>query len=268
MATGALAATLALGVASAHADAPIEGIWSFNGGKVGIQAQPNGTFTGTVVAPTKFAECVHPVGELIWTNMTKQPDGSYWGLHQWLYPPSKECVPTPTKGLTAWRVLTTRGGARFLRVCFSEPGSKAQPTIAPDGSTASVTYGCVDSALIAPLPEVTPAQSGRYVKLPSNKSCFGGSKMRIRLRGPNNDPLEKVVVKLKSGKVHRSAKLLKRKKGVVIAILDLRGLSAGSFTVTVRLTTVLGEHLSGKRTYHRCGTGKPHGPHLRHRSSH
>lgn len=259
--TTAITATLAIGAASAHAEAPIEGIWSFNGGKVGIQAQADGTFAGTVVAPTKFADCEHPVGELMWTGMTAQPDGSYWGLHQWLYPPSRGCAPTPNRGLTAWRVLNGSGGSRFLRVCFSEPGSKSQPTIAPDGSTAGATYGCADSALIAPLPEVTPAKFDRYVKLPPNKTCFARSKMRIRLHDPKNDPLVKIVVKLRSGKIVRTAKL-KRRRGVVIATLDLRGLAAGSFTVTVRLATALGEHLSGKRTYHRCGAGKRHRPRL------
>src|SRR5271167_1785233 len=76
---------LALGVASAGAASNIEGIWSFNDGQIGIQRQSNGTYTGTVVIETKFAECTHPVGQEIWTGITEQPDGSYWGLHQWYF---------------------------------------------------------------------------------------------------------------------------------------------------------------------------------------
>src|SRR5277367_5552259 len=74
---------LALGVASAGAASNIEGIWSFNGGQIGVQRLSNGTYEGTVVAATKFAECTHEVGEPIWTGMTEQADGSYVGLHQW-----------------------------------------------------------------------------------------------------------------------------------------------------------------------------------------
>ncbi|HEX8959450.1 MAG TPA: hypothetical protein VF770_06470 [Solirubrobacterales bacterium] len=258
--------TLVLGAASARAEAPIEGVWSFNGGKVAIQAQPAGNFTGTVVAAMKLSECEHPVGELMWTDIAPQADGSFWGFHEW-YEKVKstgECRPDPTRGLTAWRVMPVTGGARFLRVCFSQPGSKSQPTIAPDGTTAGATYGCVDSALIAPLPEkVVPASFDQYVKLPSSRRCFDRSKMRIRVDDPRNDPFVKVVVKLRSGKIVRTAKL-EHRRGAVIAILDLRGLPAGRFTVSVRLTTALGEHLSGRRAYRRCGRGRGHGPHLHH----
>lgn len=264
LACAAALATLALGATSARAEAPIEGVWSFNGGKVAIQAQQGGTFTGTVVSPIKLAECEHPVGELMWTDITPQSDGSYWGFHEWyeMVKSTGECKPDPTRGLTAWRVLPASGGARFLRVCFSQPGSKSQPTIAPDGTTAGATYGCADSALIAPLPEkVVPASFDQYVKLPSSRRCFDRSRMRIRINDPQNDPFVRVVVKLRSGKIVRTAKL-ERRRGGVVAILNLKGLPAGRFTVTVRLTTALGEHLSGRRTYRRCAAGK------RHRHSH
>jgi hypothetical protein len=252
--TAMAAVMLMIGAGSASASAPIEGIWSFSGGKVGIQAQGDGTLVGTVVAPTKFAQCYHPAGERMWTDMSLQPDGSYWGLHQW-YIETDECVANPTLGLTAWRVLRTSSGARFLRVCFSEPGSSLQPTIAASGTSANATFGCVDSSLVASLPVVTTAQFDQYVTLPSNKTCFSRSKMRIRMRDPKNDPLAKVSVKLRSGKIHRTAKL-KRNQGTVTATLSLKGLSGRSFTVAVRLTTVLGNHLSGKRTYRSCAAAK------------
>jgi hypothetical protein len=95
------------------------------------------------------------------------------------------------------------------------------------------------------------------VTLPSNKTCFGHSRLRIHIRDPKNDPIKKVVVKLKSGTIHRTAKL-KRHAKTVTATLSLRGLSGESFTVTVRLTTVLGDHLSGKRTYVSCAKKPPH----------
>src|SRR5262245_43488001 len=79
------AAALGAGAGSAGASAPIEGIWSFTGGRVGIQGQGHGTFVGTVVAPTRFADCTHEVGERMWTGITAESDGSYWGQHQWYY---------------------------------------------------------------------------------------------------------------------------------------------------------------------------------------
>jgi hypothetical protein len=254
----AIAAALAVGAAPAAADAPIEGVWSFNGGKVAIQADA-GALSGIVVAPTKFTQCTHPTGERMWTDMHRRPDGSYWGLHQWFFA-TDDCIPNPTLGPTAWRVMQTPSGERFLRACFSEPGSKSQPTIAPDGATAGATFGCVDSALVAPLPTISSAQFSRYVVLPSNRACIGRSRLRIRMRDPKNDPLEKIVVTLNSGKIHRRAKL--RHHGTTVtAILSLGGLATGSFTVKVRLTTVLGEHLSGGRTYVRCA--KRHGHRVR-----
>ena len=64
-----LLAVLALGVSVATAANSIEGVWSFNGGAVGIQSLSDGTFQGTVVTPTIFAECVHPAGQIMWTDM-------------------------------------------------------------------------------------------------------------------------------------------------------------------------------------------------------
>jgi hypothetical protein len=247
---GLVAIMLAVGVASASAaESSIEGVWSFNGGKVAVQAQPDGTFAGTVVAPTKFAQCTHPVGERMWTEMSQQADGSYWGLHQWFFA-TEACIPNPALGSTAWRVMQTNG-SRFLRACFSEPGSNLQPTVAPSGAVTNATFGCVDSALVSSLPEVSKAQFRKYVALPGNRTCFAHKTLRIHMRDPRNDPLKKIVVTLRSGKVHRIAKI-KRHDGSVVATLSLKGLPASAFTVTVRLTTVLGDHLSGKRTYHQC----------------
>jgi hypothetical protein len=242
--------------ASAQADAPIEGVWTFNGGKVAITEVPGGTFVGTVVAATKLTECTHPVGEEMWTKITPQADGSYWGLHQWFFE-TPECVPNPTLGLTAWRVLQ-KGEARQLRVCFSKPGSDKQPTIAPSGEAENATYGCINSSLITPVPDLKPADFARYVSWPSNKSCISGKRMRIRISDPNNDPLAKVAVTLRSGKLLRKAKVRKAKDHRV-AVLNLRNLPKPRFTVSVRLTTVLGQHLSRKRHYVLCGgTKKTH----------
>jgi len=249
-----IAALLVFGAASARADSSIEGVWSFNGGKVAIQSEGD-ALVGIVVAPTKFTQCTHPTAERMWTEMRRQSDGSYWGLHQWFFA-TGDCIANPALGPTAWRVMQARNGERFLRACFSEPGSASQPTIAPDGGMAGATFGCVDSALVASLPAVSSAQFSRYVVLPSNRKCISRSRLRIRVHAPNNDPLKKIVVGLSSGKIHRRAKL-KRHGKTVTAILNLDRLPAGPFTVKVRLTTVLGEHLSGGRTYLRCAPKRP-----------
>jgi hypothetical protein len=261
LATFLLFAAVALAPAtqSAFAGAPIEGIWSFNGGEVGIQGQPDGTLTGTVVAPTKFSQCFHPTGEQMWTQMREQPDGSYWGLHQWYFE-TAECVRNPELGLTAWRVLNVSGGARVLKVCFSAPGSKSQPTIAPNGTVAGATYGCSESARVSALPVVKPSEAGKYIILPARRGCFGRSKMRIHLRDPASDPLAKISVKLRSGKIQRRAKL-KRTGSNVTATLNLKGLPPGTFKVTVRVQTVLGTQISRRRTYRLCPVAAPHGSH-------
>src|SRR5438094_836 len=98
-------------VSSAEASAPIEGVWSFNGGQVAVEAKGDGTFRGVIVAPTKFSQCFHPVGEEVWSEIRQQSDGSYWGLHQWYFETS-ECVPNPERGLTAFRVVTAADGSK------------------------------------------------------------------------------------------------------------------------------------------------------------
>lgn len=254
----ALAAILLVGgTGSAGAEAPIVGVWSFSGGKVAIQAQADGTFTGTVVAPTKFAECTHPVGEQMWTQITPQADGSYWGSHQWFFADA-ECIPNPALGPTAWRVLGNNS-SQFLRVCFSEPGSDAQPTIAADGSNSKATFGCVDSARISALPKLSSKKLAQSVRLPRNGSCLGHRKLRIRLQDPDNDPFAKIEVALKSGKLHRKASI-KRHPHSATATLSLKGLPKPSFTISARLTTVLGRHLSLHRKYRLCAArGSSHG---------
>lgn len=238
---------------AAQADSPIEGVWSFNGGRIAVQNDQPGVFTGTVVAPTTFSLCTHPVGEDIWTSMTQQPDGSYWGLHQWFFE-SSECVRNPALGQSAWRVLQNAQG-RYLRACFSEPGSGLQPTIAPDGLVADATYGCVDSSLLSAVPDVSSTPLSRYVSFPDSKGCTGRRVLRIHIRDPKNDPIKTISVTVSGGGVSHKAKV-KRVKGGAVATVNLGGLPTSSVSVKVRLVTVLGQHLSGSRHYRRCGGTK------------
>jgi hypothetical protein len=266
----AVAMFLGVGAASAGAGAAseIEGVWSFNGGQIGIQRLSNGTFAGTVVVETKFAECTHPVGQEIWRGMTEQPDGSYWGLHQW-YRGAPACETNPVLGPTAWRVLREPNGSHYLRVCFSHPGT-SQPTIAADGAPKRaseyaqyhVTYGCFNSALTAPLPVAPGSGKGgsgkggssatgsvEHLTLPSAKpkQCLSARLFKIRLRDPRYDPFKTVTITLKGHRIATS-----RRGDYVVATINLSGLSTGTFTIKIRATTVLGHHLSTSRTYHTC----------------
>lgn len=242
----------------------IEGVWSFNGGAVAIQPLSDGTFQGTVVTPTTFANCEHPAGQVMWTDMRPQVDGSFWGLHQWYH---ANCEQDPLLGHTAWRALQSADGARSLKVCFNNPGGSTQPTIATDGNEASVTFGCTVSTPLAPLPTVGgggPSSGGgnsgtqgvmfsQTVLLPNAKACVRKTSLKIKLKDPKYDPLKEVVVKINGKKVADVKGVKRLKKGVT-----LKKLPSGTYKISVVATTVLNQHLSGSKSYRSCrkGSGK------------
>jgi hypothetical protein len=269
----ALAGLLLPAAASAAATSEIEGVWSFNGGAVDIVSIPGDKFEGIVTVQTQFASCPHMVEEHMWTDITPEADGSYWGLHQWFHS-SPECAKNTTLGPTAWRVLHEANGSRYLRVCFSEPGTK-QPTISADGapldpseySAHSVTYGCVNSELISPLP-VAPSSPGTTTGSSPGPSAKGGVEgitlykasqclrpglFKFRLNAPKYDPFKTIAVVFEGHKVP-----VVRKAGYVIVQLNLKGLKKSSFTVKVTATTVLGHKLTAKRTYRICAKQAKH----------
>lgn len=240
----ATVAALALGASSALATSSIEGIWSFGGGQIAITSLSNGTFVGTVVAATTFSECVHPDGQQIWTDIAPQPDGSFWGLHQWYFENSN-CTENRELGPTAWRVAEDANGSKYLRVCLSRPGT-SQPTIAAIGAETDVTYECRDSALTAPLP--TAGQAGFINSLkPSATKCVSGRRFEIHLAEPLNDPFKSVSIKLRGKRIETV-----HHGDYVDATVDLKGLPLGAFTIKVSAKTVLGVELAGSRTYHTC----------------
>jgi hypothetical protein len=215
-----------------------------------------------VVAATTFAECIHPVEQQIWTGMALQADGSYWGFHQW-YQGYPVCKLDSTLGKTAWRVLSGANGSHYLRVCLSRPSDNSQPTIAADGApngpseyaAYGVTYGCTSSSLIGPLPGSGVAGSKETLTLPSNKLCLSLRLFKIHLLEPTSDPFKTVSVTLKGRKIATV-----HKGNYVVATINLKGLRKGAFTIKVKATTVLGNHLSDSRTYHTCAKKKlkPH----------
>jgi hypothetical protein len=255
-----LLAVLAFSGSAAAATNEIEGTWSFSGGAVTITPLSNGTFIGTVVTETKFGECPHAVGEEMWTEMSEQADGSFWGFHKWFVGSGSSCEADPNShglGPTAWRVLHEPSGTPYLEVCFSHPGT-TQPKIAVDGTASEDTYGCSTLKPLAPASATTTTNSGsggvqfsKTVVLP--KGCIAQSSLKIALKDPKYDPLKEVVVKL-NGKTVLSVKGVKRvKKGIT-----LKKLPSGNYKISVVATTVLKQRLIGSQTYRSCtkGSGK------------
>jgi hypothetical protein len=235
-------------------NAAIEGVWSFSGGRVAIQAGPGGALEGIVLSPINFEHCDHPVGEAMWTGLSRRSNGSYWGLHQW-FSGDGSCTPVQPLGKSAWRVMGEPGGERLLKVCLSSPENAVQPRIKPDGEVRSASYGCFESARISGLPE---GSLKRYLTLPRLRpgTCVSRGKLRIRIRDWDSDPVDHVEVTLRSSHhVHRRAKLVER-HARIFAVLNLRGLPAGAFRVKVKLSTVLGHRYTSKRTYRRCAAHK------------
>lgn len=232
--------------AAAQAAADIEAVWSFSSGQVAVRANPDGSFTGTVIRPTQFATCPHPAGEQMWAGVRPQGDGSYWGGHQWYN--DAGCTPIPTRGNTAYRVLARPDGARFLRVCFSPPETPdVQPKIAPDGSSTDVGGGCSDSDLVSELPAATP-KLDKIVTLPKQgKQCFSRRSFKIRLKEPAGDALL-------SATVSRNAKRIPVTKagGRLTATIRLTGSPRGRYTIKIAAKTVLGKTIKGSRKYRTC----------------
>jgi hypothetical protein len=254
-----LAAVPALASADVSTDGsrtgnPIEGIWSFSGGAVAIEGLSDGSYQGTVVNPTKFAVCTHPAGQVMWTAMKEQADGSFWGLHTW-FKGGDKCEENPLRGLTAWRVLVGADGARHLVVCFSTPGDDSQPKLDAAGKCTGGTFGpAIESSPLGGLPGSDPNGGpitfAKVVQVPGNASCLKRKSLKIKLKNPRYDPLREVVVKIDGKRVRAIVGAEKLRKPIV-----LRSLPDGAFRVTVIATTVLNERLKGNRKYTRCATG-------------
>lgn len=259
IASGLIATAVATAAAdpatTAQADvADIEAVWGFSGGQIAYTNNGDGTYTGKVIRPTTLAQCEHPTGEEIDTGLTRQPDGQWFGRHQWF---TGSCTPTEQRGNTAFRVLSKPDGAKFLRICFaSDQQQDVQPTIAPDGTPANASGPCSDSELISALPAAKPVIND-IATLPSSKKCRSRRNFRIRLKEPRGDALA-------SAKVYVNRKLVKtQKSGRLTAPVDLRGLPKGRYTVRIIATTVLGKTIKGTRKYRTCAKRKRTGGNIR-----
>ena len=197
----------------AGAASDIEGVWAFNGGEIAVQPAANGTFIRTVVTETTFAQCVHPVGQQIWTDITPQPDGSYWGLHQW-YPESatrwfRRVERRPSRSSKGPTAPTTYESA------LSRPGT-SQPRIAPSGRQHRNDLGSAPvrrSALrcrpldprfgptpVAPAIDTgtTPTGASRpstsWYRCRATRNARGSRGLEIRITDPKDDAFKTVTV--------------------------------------------------------------------------
>lgn len=126
----ALAVTLAFAsalAAPAGAVQPIEGSWFFEGGQVLVEPIGPNAFKGTVIRPTSFSECTHPVGQRMWEIAGS--GAIYAGTHVYFQSPT-DCSPNPG-GLSVWGAR--EDSARFLLdFCSAPPGKGAPGTSNPE----------------------------------------------------------------------------------------------------------------------------------------
>ena len=76
----------------------------------------------------------------------------------------------------------------------------------------------------------------------------------IHVQDPKYDAFKTISITIK-GKQLKTV----RRGNTITATVSLKGLPKGAFTVVIKATTYLGQHLSGSRTFHTCATkGKRH----------
>jgi hypothetical protein len=241
---------LAAAPAAAQSD-PIEAVWEFNGGQVAVERQSDGSFVGTIIRPTQLSECTHQNGEPMWIEIRSQPDGQYFGRHQYFR--TSDCSFIE-RGMIALRVLQNPQGQTFLRVCFDDPerDPDEQPNIAPDGSNTTTQDGCRDSNLVAPLPQAPPKLADVVTGLPKQtKGCASRRRFPIRLKEPPGD----AIAARPKPKVTRNGKSIpvRFSGGRWRSVIDLRGLPRGRYTFKIVAQTVRGRTIQGSRRYRTCG---------------
>src|SRR5919201_506455 len=152
----AAGATVVAFAAPARAADQIEGSWLFENGEVLVEATGPGTFKGTVVKPTRFTACTHPVGQVMW--QIAGSGGNYSGTHIWY---TSECAENPG-GQSTWLITSTDPANYTLRFCTVVPGG-GPPTFDPPGNPAGTPTGgtrCHDLMRTLP-PQPRRARSSR-----------------------------------------------------------------------------------------------------------
>ncbi len=235
----ALLAALVGAPAAAAAAEPIEGSWLYNGGEVLIEPTGPGTFKGTVVKPTQFANCLHPIGQRMWEIAGAGVD--YTGSHDYYF--NSTCAINPD-GQAAWKVVSTDPASFRLRFCSVPPG-QGPPTFDAAGEPTGATIPCDE--LTRSLPPQAPPTFADIANLPkASKRCRSRRNFSIRLRAPKADPLVRATVAV-------NGKQVKVIVGVRLrAPVNLRGLPKGRYVVKIVATTASGRAIQGTRRYRTC----------------
>jgi hypothetical protein len=247
----ALALTLAAAAPAAAQSDPIEAVWEFGGGQVAVERQADGSFIGTIIRPTTLSTCTHQNGEQMWIEIRSQPDGQYFGRHQYFR--TSDCTFIE-RGMIALRVLQNPQGQTFLRVCFDDPerSPNEQPNIAPDGTNTATDDDCRDSTLVAPLSKEPPKLADVVAGLPpQRRGCASRRRFPIRLKEPPGD----AIAATPKPKVTRNGKSIPVRftGGRWRSVIDLRGLPRGRYTFKITARTVRGKTITGSRRYRTCG---------------
>jgi hypothetical protein len=236
-AVAAGAAVVALAAPALAAD-QIEGSWLFESGQVLVEATGPGTFKGTVVEPTRFTACAHPVGQVMW--QISGAGASYTGTHIWY---TSECAENPG-GQSSWQILTTDPAHYTLRFCTVAPGG-GPPTFDPATGTPTGDTRCHELERVLP-PQAKPTFTSVVSVPKATGRCRSRRSVRIRLREPKADPLVSALVNVNGKRV----RVVKGKR--LSAPVDLRNLPRGRYAVKIVATTATGRVLQGTRRYRTC----------------
>ena len=244
----ALALTL-LATAPAAAQGPVsalEGVWLFQGGRIAIERQEDGSYLGTIIRRTTIDDCPQEIGERVWIDMRLQDDGSYWGQHQF-FRTGGECEVVPDRGNTAYRVIN-RAGVTFLRVCFARPDTPGvQPKIAEDGTATDANGGCRDAEFFDLMPRGAPKLED-IVTLPAQRrGCALRRRFTARFKQPRTDALTSVKVTLNGQRLR-----VRRVGDRLRTTVDLRRLPRGRYRLRVVAETARGQTITGTRRYRNC----------------
>jgi hypothetical protein len=137
------------------------------------------------------------------------------------------------------------------------PPATTPPATAPPATTPPVTTPPVTTP--APtaqenrLAAAAPSAVAQALGFPA-RACISRRRFTIRLREPAG-------VRLASARLTVAGKRVtaRRVAGRLRAVVDLRGVKAGRYTVTIVAKTVSGKTLKGKRRYRTCGTKRRRG---------
>jgi len=163
---------------------------------------------------------------------------------EWLLGRDVLVAPVLTQGALA-RPVYLPAGARWQRVTVDE-GGQLVPTgdVRSGGQTVQAPAPLADIPLYGRLGAPSPA--GPLASLPPGRSCASRRRFRIRLHHPPGTRLVSAVVRVNG----RRVRVLRGRR--LTAVVNLRGLPPGRFTVTIVARTASGQTVRDRRRYRTC----------------